>query len=178
MLLRILFFIFLITWTSAASSQKIIISGKETSRPLVWKDFSGKPDNASPFYALTWWTLRFRYESVEFNGNNAQLTGFQVQLELDPKNSWVKSGKETDYLLAHEQLHFNMGILCMREIIAAVNSASLTKNDYNEVIRNLFSAIMTKYKAMGNKYDEETNHGVIKEQQEKWKEFIEKEMAK
>jgi len=31
---------------------------------------------------------------------------------------------------------------------------------------------------MGNKYDEETNHGANKEQQQKWSEFIEKEMAK
>ena len=178
MLFRLLLFFFLLTISFYSYGQKIIISGKETSRPLVWKDFSGTPDNNSPFYALTWWNLRFRYESVEYNGNNAQLTGFQVQLELDPEKSWVKSGKETDYLLAHEQLHFNMGILCMREIIAAVNSATLKKNDYNEAIRNLFSAIMTKYKAMGNKYDEETNHGANKEQQEKWSELIAKEMAK
>src|SRR4051812_40137104 len=125
MLSRLILFIFLLLVSFYSNSQKIIISGTETSRPLVWKDFSGTPDNSSAYYALTWWTLRFRYQSVAYNGNDAQLNGFQVQLELDPKNSWVKPGKETDYLLAHEQLHFNMGILCMREIIAAVNGASL-----------------------------------------------------
>src|SRR5690349_20146346 len=115
---RLNFFFFLLVFSFSANSQNIIIGGKETSRPLVWKDFSGTPDNSSPFFALTGWNLKFRYQSVEFNGNDAQLTRFQVQLELDPVNSWVKPGKETDYLLSHEQLHFNMGILCMREIIA------------------------------------------------------------
>ncbi|MFL5773840.1 MAG: DUF922 domain-containing protein [Flavisolibacter sp.] len=171
-------FIFLLSFTLIANCQKIIISGKETSRPLVWQDFSGTPDNSSPFYALTWWTIKYKYDRVEFTGNDATLIGFEVQLELNPSKSWVKTDKQTDMLLQHEQQHFNIGILCMRELIADINMARLKKDDYNDVVRNLFQAMMTRYKAMDIKYDEETNHGAIREQQEKWNEFISKELAK
>src|SRR3954463_7243717 len=172
MLSRTLIFIFLLSFSLFANSQKIFISGKEILRPLVWQDFRGTPDNSSPFYALTWWTIKYKYDRVEFNGNDANLIGFEVQLELDPLKSWVKPGKQTDLLLQHEQQHFNVGMLCMHELIADINMARLKKDDYNNVVHNLFGAMMTKYKAMDIKYDEETHHGTIREQQEKWNEFI------
>lgn len=112
----------LLLWTIVLSSncysQRIIINGEEVLRKLQWSDFSGKPDNASPFYAYTSWKLKSKMNNVQFKGDSVIINDFEVRLELDSVKSWVKTDKATDELLLHEQGHFNFGILSMNEIRA------------------------------------------------------------
>lgn len=160
------------------SAQKIFVNGQEGNRLLEWKDFEGKPDASSAFYALTWWTLGYRYDNVTFKGNEAVLENMQVKLEFDGKKSWRKKGKETDALLQHEQGHFNIGILCLREIMESIDKAKLRKDNYNEVIKNIFSESLKKYHTLDAVYDRETNHSSITAEQERWNLFINSSLQK
>lgn len=98
--------------------QKVIISGEETSRKLVWTDFIGEIDRTSPYFAHTQWNLNYRFGNVQFRGDTAVIGSFELKLELDPSKSWLKKDKATDELLIHEQGHFDCGLLCMNELLA------------------------------------------------------------
>jgi|SRR6185436_9810935 len=154
--------------TVHAFAQKIVISGKNGNRKLEWADFTGKPDANSTFYAHTWYTLKYSYNNVVTNGDQATIDGFEAILELDPNKSWVRTDKTSDELLEHEQGHFNIGIMCMRELLTTVNGTSFSKSDYAEALRNIFREVMRKYNDMNVQYDNETEHFKNKEQQQKW----------
>lgn len=170
--MRIFLALFLTLILQTASAQKIIINGNEGNRPLVWNDFAGKPDDASPYYAYTFWNLNYRFSSVTFTGDTATLQGLAVNLLLDPQASWVKPGKQTDELLKHEQGHFDAGLLCLNETLKALASARFTRTGYKEEIQKLVKSTLQKYKDMNQRYDEETRHSQNKEEQKKWNAFF------
>jgi hypothetical protein len=155
-----------------ANGQKIIIDGKETNRKLAWSDFTGKPDPNSSFFAYTWWKLSYSYSGTEPDADSVRVKNFDAKLQLDKEKSWVKKGRETDELLVHEQGHFNVGILCVREMVATMNAKRFPREGLQAAIQSTFNEVLQKYKAMGQQYDSETQHGNNKEVQEQWNSFF------
>jgi hypothetical protein len=84
----------------------------------------------------------------------------------------VINNRETDELLTHEQGHFNLGILCMQEVLQTYKKMYFTKDDYLSQLHNLLVDTIKKYNDLGLKYDEETAHGRNKKKQEKWNIFF------
>jgi hypothetical protein len=169
-----LFFIVLICILSIGSlqAQNIFINGKEGDRPLVWSDFQGRPDAGSPYFATTAWGLSFGYDDVKFKGDTALFQNLKIKLEMSADKSWVKKGKETDGLLKHEQGHFDIGRLCLMDIMHQLNTTTFQRPDFQAKIRAVFSETIQKYKTLDAKYDAETNHSINNEQQQKWNGFL------
>jgi len=152
------------------SAQKTIINGEETSRPLKWDDFTGQPDNASPYFAYTYWNTTYRYDAFVFKGDTVK---WQVQVTLElGKNSWRKKDKVTDTLLRHEQGHFDVGTLCVMEMQQRINNTVFLKNNYQAKLSSIIKEVVDKYKKLEVQYDEETNHYANREQQWKWDTFF------
>jgi hypothetical protein len=168
---------FLVTvFFQTATAQKVFIRGEEGLRPLTWSDFTGAPDDSSPFFANTAWVSSFKFNSVRFNGEAALPEGFEFTLQLDPQGSWVKKGKQTDDLLRHEQGHFNIGLLYMREAVNKIGAAAFTRSGYQAEIKTMLGEVHKKYVQMGEQYDKETAHSINKEAQQKWDAFFSKEL--
>ncbi len=153
-------------------SQKIMVGGHESNGKLVWTDFTGKIDQGSSMNAYTYYNLSTKISSIQFLGDSVLMQGFEVIVELDPNKTWAKPDRLSDKLLEHEQGHFNLGILCMKEIVEKYKQTRFTKNNYSTQIRNLLDEVSKKYKDLGTKYDEETNHSKNLEQQIKWNNFF------
>jgi hypothetical protein len=168
----IILLFFLAVLNSNTYCQEIIIRGENTSRLLVWDDFTGNPDKNSSYQANTYWRLNYSFKNYTLAGDTVKLTGVAVKLELDGKQSWRKKGAETASLLRHEQGHFDIGIICQQEVIQQMNSTILLKNDFVNKLNTIFKTTLEKYHAMGVKYDEETDHSKKQEYQKKWDEFF------
>ena len=177
MTLKYFLVLLLLTASTHLFAQKIIINGTEGNRLLQWSDFSGQPDNSNPYFANTHWDFSYRFSSTKFNGDVAEISGFEIVLQLNPYKSWVKKGKETDELLKHEQGHFNVGLLFSQEVLKKIKTASFTRNNFAAELQKLVSEIFKKYNAMNEQYDNETNHSMNKEAQARWNEFFSKEPA-
>jgi hypothetical protein len=177
--MKILFSIILSCFLQTVIAQKVIISGKEGNRPLVWSDFTGKPDNSISYFAMTYWTLNYGFSNVQFKGETVVIGSFDVKLELNGKGSWVKKGKESVELLVHEQGHFNTGLLCLKEMIRREKemAPTFTRKNFSEKIQTLFNEVMKKYHDMGIQYDEESDHSKNKQGQEKWNAFFAEQLA-
>ncbi|MEO6949506.1 MAG: DUF922 domain-containing protein [Ginsengibacter sp.] len=159
------------------SAQKIIIKGKETDRQLFWKDFTGAPDNNSTFWAFTSWNLKYNY-GTQMQGDSFVIKNYELTLQLNPETSWVKKGKESDYLLAHEQGHFDLGIICMREILKKQSETTVTRENYKTVLGDIFQEKLKKFKALGALYDKETEHSKNRQEQEKWNQYFLENLSK
>lgn len=160
-----------------SSAQKIIIKGKETDRRLVWKDFTGVPDNNSTFWAFTSWNLKYNY-STQFQGDSFIVKNYLLTLQLNPEKSWIKKGKESDYLLAHEQGHFDLGIICMKEILQKQSTIPVTRTNYKSVLEDIFQEKMKKFKELGILYDKETRHSKNRKEQERWDQYFLENLSK
>ncbi|RYG50934.1 MAG: hypothetical protein EOO01_09580 [Chitinophagaceae bacterium] len=113
---------------------------------------------------------------LALNNLKAFLNGFEMTVEFDAKNSWVKKGKETEELLKHEQGHFDVGVLYMQEVLESMATARFTRAGYKDEFQKIIKDIHDKYVAMGDKYDKDTNHSIKKDEQAKWNAFFEEKV--
>jgi hypothetical protein len=165
-------FAFLICISTLLFSQDVFIGGVNKNRLLTWNDFSGKPDENSPHDANTYWNINYGFKGISFKGDTAKITGFSATLTLNENLSWIKSEKQTNYLLKHEQGHFDIGLICQREILNQFNNTVFLKSDFQSRIPAIFSALLEKYRLLGLKYDEETDHSKNQAAQDKWNSFF------
>ena len=169
-------FALLITISNLVFSQDIIINGVNKNRPLSWDDFKAEPDRGSSHDAYTFWNITYNINGISFKGDTAKIDKFSVTLQLDEKFSWTKPEKQTNSLLKHEQGHFDIGLICQREIIRQLSSAVFLKADFQNKIQTIFSSVLEKYHLLGLKYDEETDHSKNQAAQDSWNIFFASEL--
>ena len=137
---------------------------------LKWSDFKGLPDKNSSFEAVTTSTLK-----TDVNLHNNQKIEYEIKAIFEKNKSWTKSdGIE---LLAHEQLHFDMAELVLRKMRKKLSKYKfIDVEDLNKVVNLYFKEAAKERSELGQKYDDETEHGINKEYQNKWKLLIASEM--
>ena len=153
-------------------SQDIIIGGVNKSRLLTWNDFKGEPDRGSSYDANTFWNITYNIRGISFRGDTAKIDRFSVILTLDENLSWSKPEKQTAILLKHEQGHFDIGLICQREIIDQLNNTVFLKTTFKDKIPSIFSSTLEKYHLLQEKYDAETDHSKNQAAQDTWNNFI------
>lgn len=156
-------------------AQQVMINEKPGERPLAWSDFTGTPVDNDQYLAFTNWKIEYVYSGIGLEDDSVYIDGLKVTLKFVGEKSWVKEGKGTDDLLKHEQGHFDIGRLCQLEMLAYVKTTTFDKYEFKTQLKEIFKNSFEKYRALGKKYDEETNHGINKEKQEEWINFLETE---
>jgi hypothetical protein len=154
------FFTMLCLWYSAANAVENCIDWHERPK-LQWSDFQGTVAEDSPFAAMTYWYLYYRWKGNKVLAESC----FQTS------KSWVREGKESDYLLQHEQLHVDIAQLHIRlfkQKIEFATSADQVKKAFDEVLK---AAKRTQVQ-----YDEETEHSRDKAEQKRWNRLVAKKL--
>jgi hypothetical protein len=151
-----------------------VINGEMTARPLIWDDFKGIPDDNSSFYAFTVWNMKSEVINVKFRKDTVVFS-YKAYAELGD-SSWIKKGKESDYLLKHEQGHFDIAKLCAKEITETMKRTVFLRSEFPAKFNIVLKEIREKYNIMTWRYDLETNHSKDKANQKKWDYFFQKEL--
>lgn len=148
-------------------------NGVVIDRPLTWKDFKGKAPKNSAMKAATYYIIE--YTVVEQPPNPK----FKVTLYFEPKKSWVDKGflktadeQASSYLLNHEQVHFNISRIVSWEMEDAMNSFMYDRKKIRYQVDSIYRTYFNKEKAIQRKYDKETNHSGVVDEQEKWNEIV------
>jgi len=150
----------------------------DSDRKLTWKDFKGKPDKNDTIYvARTFTQIYFEYEEKDHS------IEFDIPCYFYRNLSWSKSKSKkqtSQWLLEHEQLHFDITELMARKV----------RKEFSEYKSRDLGTTYAELKAIYNKYDnderlrintaydEETEHGTIRDKQKEWEKKIEKELFK
>ena len=145
-------------------------------RKLTWDDFKGKPDleNFPDAAAVTYSTLGFNPSSRKLFKNDGKLF---VEATFVNHGSWVLPNSKTDYILAHEQIHFDITEIYSRMLRKAFSDANVTSNHLSKAT-SIFENIKKQWIKRHNDYDYETKHGSKKETQDIWKAIVEIELIK
>lgn len=168
--------LFILSFANNLSAQQIFIGPEETNRKLTWDDFRGPVDHSSAHHAMTTWSLEYNMEDVRAKGNIIEIGKMNVTVKMEPQRSWCIREKITDDLLKHEQGHFDIGILCMREFMSIINETTFTKNDLEPKMKKIFNDVLSKYHHLGIQYDQETDHSNNKDAQQIWNTYFEESM--
>ena len=153
--------------TNYAATDVIYYSAK---KQLGWKDFLGNPLETSPAAAIT--ASGFGYKAdVKSLGNDGQLN-VAVYCFFNKLNSWVKAGKNSIYILNHEQHHFDISFLAANMFMSKLKSAKFTLFNYNSILTALYTESMHYMNKLQKDYDAQTKNGLLRDEQLKWDSFI------
>jgi len=140
----------------------------DEKRPLTWDDFKAYPQHDGSG-SVTYWGTAYDYKCV-FSDCDYLLT-FNIKNEFYPQASWVWWNQRNEYLLGHEQLHFDINELYTRKLAAALYSAVYTEN-FKAEVEKIYNDTMSECAKMESKYDAETNHAGNVNMQYRWQLFI------
>lgn len=164
------FFLFL---QSHSQEKKEKIAWSENS--LSISDFKGIPPEGGAYEGNT-------NSGISFTWNYSTQSGqpelsFEVVSNFYPELSWLRDVENEDYLLAHEQLHFDISELHARKLRRALESYKIARNIRRDLNR-IYNGIEKQRQEMQDRFDDETNHSRNKEAEARWQQFVAKELKK
>ncbi len=142
---------------------------------LRWSDFQGEAVPGTGHAALTSSGFGFT-ASVNYTEQEGNLK-VKVYCYFLPAYSWYLASSKNDYILSHEQLHFDISYIGACYYIKNIQQASFTVNNYSALLRKLYAESYAQMNAMQDQYDKETNNGLDKGKQAAWAARIKKELA-
>ncbi|WCT13703.1 hypothetical protein [Mucilaginibacter jinjuensis] len=144
-------------------------------RPITWDDFKDKRNISSSYSAAVMPGLGFTEQTSINKGIITIHIAMKVYL---PKSaSWVKSGAENAYNLNHEQRHFDIVKLVSEKFKRQMLAETIPVLNYDGSINTAYFDALREMDRMQKQYDNETDHGVNASAQQRWNEFIDKELA-
>jgi predicted secreted Zn-dependent protease len=139
------------------------------NRKLKWEDFKGKPDNNTNLLAMTQAGIGY-----EVACNNGELK-LKIYCYFNVHKSWTKE-TDSDELLRHEQVHFDITELYTRMLRKKVSELS---DPCGKDIKELDKSYSSIFKACADRqddYDRESEHSLNDAQQKMWKEKVDLEL--
>ena len=135
-------------------------------RKLTWKDYLASPDIRSDAAATTSTAL-----GIEYNMKNNSVS-HKIVCRFSKNKSWGRY--KTDYILAHEQCHFDITELFARRLNKAMMEYQFNSTSYKNDLNKMYEDIVKEKQDFQLLYDKETDHSKIKEKQQEWQKKIEK----
>jgi hypothetical protein len=144
------------------------------NRPLTWADFQSKI--ASDLYdAEVFPTIGYDERSEVSNGIIHVRLLMKVCL---PKSAcWVKDGSRNDYILNHEQRHFDIAEISALHFEQKIAAETLTTDNYEGTINVEYLEAYRELNRLQKAYDTETRHGSDHAAQRQWNDRIDKELT-
>ncbi|QDO94570.1 DUF922 domain-containing protein [Formosa sediminum] len=167
-----------IGFTMSVQAQHVKPIQLETEDGIIWtanrklktSDFLGKTKSKASGKALTGANIII----IPYTYNNGKYQ-YQVLAKFYKKLSWINT--DSNYILDHEQLHFDIAELFARKMRQEIHlvkqrSGTVLETDYRRIHKTLFQDYINFQKL----YDTETKHSTIKDAQQKWNVLIAKKL--
>ena len=147
----------------------------DEKRPLNWADFKAEPDTTNDYSANTNSGMSYSWNYSTASGK--PVLEHEVFSNFYPNLSWVKDIENEEYLLAHEQLHFDISELHARKLRRAIEEYEIARN-IRQDLKRIYSKIEADRVAMQNQFDRETSHSENRKAEMKWRKFVASELEK
>lgn len=139
------------------------------TRKLSWEDFKSRPDPNSGAAAST-----TTYLGLEYSITPMGVT-YEIACRFSTQKSWGLH--KTDYILAHEQGHFDIAEIFARRLHQRISSYEFNSLSYKQDLRKIYLEVMTEKETWQKDYDEQTNHSIRWKEQKEWEAKIKNELA-
>jgi hypothetical protein len=132
-----------------------------TVRRIVgWEDFQSTPLRGTEAVASTSTSLGLSYQVKD------EQLSYEVTCNFSKTKSWGLM--KTDYILAHEQGHFDITEICARRLHQALSAYTYNRRTYKQDLTRIYNNIVSQKEQMQENYDHETDHSRNKAVQAEW----------
>jgi hypothetical protein len=159
---------------NTASPDKNIICYTPNNK-LAIDDFKGTPAENSVAIAITSSGVSFK-AGFKNTGSKATLI-ITVSCNFDKQLSWMKEHGKNEYVLRHEQHHFDITYLSTLVFIKKLKEANLTISNYQDKLKKIYNSTMQEMENLQQQYDGETHNGQLKEEQLSWNRKIDEQLV-
>ena len=134
---------------------------------LTWANFQGRPPTAGNEGARTAYGLYYAWSC------KGERFGFRVVAGFHPTRSWVKQAvvknpAENARVLRHEQTHFDITEVFARRLRKELGSVSRPCAQSDAALKAIARRIVDEERRTQQRYDSESNHGLIENRQADW----------
>ncbi|MDH6253539.1 hypothetical protein M2347_003266 [Chryseobacterium sp. H1D6B] len=154
-------FLFCFLTANLLFSQKII--WKEGLK-LNWSNFKSNINNQRGTNVVAYTNCGWVY-SVVRSTNPKSPVKVKIETIFNEYQSWKDAKKINDYVLGHEQKHFDIAEVFARKLRKKVQEKIKTSGDFNKNFQNLYNKILSDYRRFQVSYDTDTNNGINEEKQ-------------
>jgi hypothetical protein len=137
-------------------------------RNVSWEDFQSAPVHGTDAVASTSTSLGLSYQYKD-----GELS-YTITCNFQKSKSW--GIMQTDYILAHEQAHFDITELCARRLYQALSGYEFNRRSYKSDLTRIYNGIVREKEAMQETYDRETDHSRNRKVQMAWLDRVNKEL--
>ncbi|MDM1555281.1 MULTISPECIES: DUF922 domain-containing protein [Chryseobacterium] len=141
--------------------QKIIW---QEEQKLAWDNFKSPVNrrNNPDFAAYT--NCGWEYSVVK-SSNPKSSVKIEIKTIFNEDKSWKDVKKINDYILLHEQKHFDIAELFVRKFRKTIAEKIRNSGDYDRLFKSIYNTISNEYKNFQIAYDKDTRHGMNEEKQ-------------
>ena len=150
---------------STSSIEPTDIIPWQFDKRLDWDDFLCEPKLGTDAVASTSTSLGIAYQLT-----NGELT-YHITCYFNKEKSWGLM--KTDYILAHEQGHFDITEIFARKLHEALQNYQFNKRTFKKDISQIYQGIVKEKEDFQKKYDGETDHSRNRKMQYDWLDTIE-----
>lgn len=140
-----------------------------TDRKLIWEDFLCAPKKNTDAVASTSTALGIAYQI-----KNGELS-YQITCNFAKQRSW--GSLKTEYILAHEQGHFDITEIYARKLNQMLQDYQLNRSTFQKDINAIYEKVVKGKEDMQQVYDGQTDHSRNKAKQQEWLNRIEQLLA-
>lgn len=167
-----LILLFCLLTVHAIFGQKIIW---QEDRKLAWDDFKSPVSRKSNPDVVAYTHCGWEYSVIK-SSNPKSPVKIEITTIFNEDRSWKDTKRINDYILLHEQKHFDIAELFARKLRKEVVEKIKTSGDYDKNFKAVYSKITTDYKNFQISYDKITEHGMNKEKQAEYNALIAEEI--
>jgi uncharacterized membrane protein YheB (UPF0754 family) len=134
--------------------------------PLKWSNFKSIiQEGEQAFSALT--STRFSYSISQRGTAKKQTITVKPRFFFDEITSKKKLSAQNDYILNHEQRHFDIAYYWYKKFLQEIKKLK-ADNTTIDIVSKLYKELSTNTKEMQTLYDDETDHSRVAQKQTEW----------
>jgi hypothetical protein len=162
------------------NTEKTGINSKEAiyfnkNKKLSWVDFKGIPDMPEPTAAIT--SSGFGYKAAMKSVDGKEEINIGIYCYFNKKKSWVRKGRNTPYILNHEQHHFDATYIASKMFIKKLMESNITAENMNTLLSVVYKESIASLNKMQNDYDFQSKNGRDQIKQAEWDKFFIEKLA-
>jgi predicted secreted Zn-dependent protease len=142
---------------------------------LTWDNFKSKANNQRGTNVVAYTNCGWSYSYVKSSNPKAPIK-IKVETIFNENQSWKDVKRINNYVLLHEQKHFDAAEVFARKLRKEISEKIKTSSDFDRYFKSIYSRILRDYQDFQKHYDAETKNGMVEEKQADYNRIIAEEL--
>lgn len=147
----------------------------EEDRKLIWDNFKSRTNNQLGTNVVAYTNCGWSYSYVKSSNPKAPIK-IKIETIFNENQSWKDVKRINNYVLLHEQKHFDAAEVFARKLRKEIAEKIRTSSDFDKYFKSIYSRVLREYQDFQKTYDRETKNGVLEEKQSEYNRIIAEEL--